>query len=90
MTSTESAAAPVPRMKPRNMAPYVQQPLPPLSAVAGKPFSEWVPAETFMDFEDGETPDLELELVEPSAEGQRPPADGWLQFSSGDQHFYGL
>ena len=82
--------APPPPPELANMRPHVQQPLLPLSAVAGKPFSEWVPEETFVDFEDGETPDLELQLVDLSAARAPPVADAWLQFSSDDQRFYGL
>ena len=68
----------------------MQQPLLPLSAVAGKPFSEWVPEETFVDFEDGDTPDLHLHLMLPEPSAEEPPAQGWLAFSTEDQRFYGM
>ena len=90
---TVSAAPPVVTAppEPANVRPRLQQPPPPLSAVAGKPFSAWVPEDTFVDFEDGETPDLELQLVDRSSADQGPPpADSWLQFSSDDQRLYGL
>ena len=80
MSSSATPAVP----PPRNMRPRLQRPLAPLAAFAGKPFSHFVPAETFVDFEDGETPELALELEPPE------PADSWLQFSGDDQRFYGL
>lgn len=71
----------------QNFAPRQDKRLKKIPVTAGKPLSYIIPANTFSDFEDGDTRNLRLSLYLQGAPLKRLH---WLQFNPNTQEVYGL
>ncbi|CAL7949940.1 unnamed protein product [Xylocopa violacea] len=70
-----------------NFAPRQDKRLKKIAVTAGKPLSYVIPANTFSDFEDGDTRHLKLALY---LQGAPLKPSHWLQFNQSTQEVYGL
>ncbi|KZC06723.1 PREDICTED: dystroglycan-like [Dufourea novaeangliae] len=71
----------------RNFPPRQDRRLKKIPVTAGKPLSYVIPADTFSDFEDGDTRRLRLSLY---LQGTPLKSTHWLQFNQNTQEVYGL
>ena len=75
-----------------NKTPYINKRIRKLELISGKYWKYTIPAETFVDFEDGDTRKLKLTfLMSTSGATQEQPAvDFWIQFDHENQYLYAL
>lgn len=71
-----------------NYPPRQDKRLQKLPVIAGKPLSYFIPNDTFIDHEDGNTRQLKLDLL--FANGEPIRRSHWLQFNKLTQQVYGL
>ena len=75
-----------------NKTPYINKRIRKLELISGKYWKYTIPAETFVDFEDGDTRRLKLTfLMSTSGSTQeQPSSDFWIQFDHENQYLYAL
>ena len=87
---SSTTVAPIPAdstsSPPINTPPYLKKPINVLIAQIDEPFSFMIPPDTFDDREDGETPNLQLEMYDPSGN----PIDTWVKLDKNLQRLHGI
>ena len=76
-----------------NKSPYINKRIRKLELISGKYWKYTIPAETFVDFEDGDTRKLKLTfLMSTSGDTtqEQPASDFWIQFDHENQYLYAL
>ncbi|XP_071492423.1 dystroglycan 1-like [Diadema antillarum] len=95
MTSTLSVTSALPTTppsdittEPQNQPPYLQYPVDEIVTTSGDVLLFSIPENTFMDFEDGSTRNLHLNLLD--AEGNPVSQSNWLQLDEDQQILLGV
>ena len=89
--TTSAAEIPSTSLVP-NKIPYINKRIRKLELISGKYWKYTIPADTFVDFEDGDTRALKLTfLMSTSGTSQeQPSSDFWIQFDHENQYLYAL
>lgn len=85
-TTSFSPSFPTPTSE--NTPPCLNNPIKTLTAEINAPFSFYIPPDTFLDKEDGQTPRLQLDLF--NDKGNEFPGDFWLRLDSNPQVLRGV
>ncbi|XP_054164939.1 dystroglycan 1-like [Oppia nitens] len=75
-----------------NKTPYINKRIRKLDITSGKYWKYTIPAETFVDFEDGDTRKLKLTFLTSTSDStqEQPSSEFWIQFDHENQYLYAL